>query len=220
MKKTYKILICSIIICIVLGCLLFIQLKNNDYSKEEVVNLQTMMMSATKNETKSEFDEWLLNDLGVKYVPSYIIIDGYDIVGIIDGGNGVDTFKKNYKEVLKNHEVLANLKDVEDTYVYIPYQDTITKLTYELEENRVTIIEVHKISCNDCKIADGVIGEYEIYEFDDDGAPIEGTKTILKIDGKKVYETVQIHRAIKDATFYRYYIKSDIEEIFERYNET
>lgn len=217
MKKKILIVVAALIIVVICAATIFL-IKLNTIKNESVANLETMMMSSTKNEDKSEFDEWLLNELGVKYVPSYIVIDGYDVIGIIDGGFGVKDFTNHYNTIIKNHEILANLKEIKNTEVYLPFKEKTINLTDYLKTGKISIIEVHKISCNDCKIIDGVIGEYEIYEeFDEKGYPIEDSLTILKIDGSKVCETIQVHNTIKDVTFYRYYIKSDLKEILERY---
>ena len=210
MKEKIKDIIIGVcmIMTIVVFTALIINLKNLP-----VVDKEMIMMSATKSEEKSEFDMWLTDYLEVKYVPSYIILDGTDIIGIINGGNGVKYFKEEYNKILDKHAVITNLPE---SLIYFPYKDNIIDLK-EVLSNEINVIEIHKLSCMDCKIVDGVPGEYELIDFDEDGNPIEESKTILKIKNNIGCETLQLHRKI-NANFYRYYLKSNTSEIFERYN--
>lgn len=210
----YTVIACCVVALLVTMFSLLLKPKNVTIDKK------TIMMSSTKTTEKSEFDIWLTDNLGVKWVPCYVIVDGHEIIGIIDGGFGLQSFKEQFDEIMQKHEVIMDIRAVENTLVYLPLIDGMTDLADMLNDDRLNIIEVHKLECQDCKIADGIPGEYTIYtEFNDDGTPVLDSETKLVIDGKQLNETSQIRHAVKNATFYRYYIRSSAQSIVDRYTQ-
>lgn len=105
----------------------------------------TLMTSTTKTTEKSDFDNWLIDGLGVKAVPSYVIFDGCDVIGVV---SGFDDFEAQYEKIIADHEVIVNVTKVPNE-VYLIRQEKKTKLTEML--NEITVLEVLETNHPKCK---------------------------------------------------------------------
>lgn len=130
---------------------------------------------------KSDFENWVKDDLGVDWVPTYIVVkDGY-VIGAFHGD-----IEKSYFDM-----VLGTTLSLDMPFAELPDYE-ITSLTGKTAPvNKIFgdgtyIIEYHWIDCPDCIHQDENYTD-DIYEY---------------------YSTEM---------FYRYYVKSDLDKVKDKY---
>lgn len=170
-----------------------------------------IFVSVTEKEL-SDFDNWLTKEVGLDWVPSYLVLDGHNVLGIIKGGLSASETKEKLVE-LKNNPMNILMCDLD---IYNPFSKTTTTFIQTLPETGLNIIEVHMIGCKDCEEVDGIPGEYRHPKLDENGEFIDGEYETIIITGNELCSTDEIRQAI-DANFYRYYVRSTNEDIIEKY---
>jgi hypothetical protein len=100
-----------------------------------------------KEKELSDFDNWLCDEVGVDWTPSYIILQGHDVLGIIKGTD-FNTFKKELNKLNKLDVSISN------DLLYNPFFDTTHKFSDILKNDELNIIELHMIGCKDCEELD------------------------------------------------------------------
>lgn len=189
MEKRNKIFL--IIACILVVLTVAIVSNRISYMSKNLKE-DYIFMSSTKSKEKSVFDKWILDDIGVKAVPSYLICKGTSVLGIIPGNISKQDFEKYLKEIVLEYELLKYNVVMSDESIYNPLTQKETNF-YELCNNgEYNIIEIHMIECKDCDEADKMI--------------------------KSRSNTLDI-RNLVDANFFRYYISSEESKIIEKYEK-
>lgn len=132
-------------------------------------------------EHRSDFENWIKDDLGVDWVPSYIVVKDGTVIGAFNGD-----IEKSYFDM-----ILGTTLSLDTPYIDLPDFE-ITNLkgerapVNEIFGEGTYIIEYHWIDCPDC------IHQDENYTDD-------------------------IYKYYSTEMFYRYYVKSDLEKVREKY---
>lgn len=107
---------------------------------------------------RSDFDLWIKDDIGVTWVPSYVIInDGY-VIGAFDGAIDVDDFSDKLATALS-----FNLPFVEVPNIAIENINGERISAKKLFGSGTYILEVSWVDCKDCKYQDEHFTD-DIYE--------------------------------------------------------
>lgn len=132
---------------------------------------------------KSDFDNWLSNDLELSWVPTYLVIKNNQVVGAFPGDIPEDTFMSNLTMCILADSTIENLPNTSITNI-----DGDTKYLSEIFKNTndIYILEILWIDCDDCKHQDD-------------------------------YYTDEIYSSISTSNVYRYYIKSDINKVIDKF---
>lgn len=167
---------------------------------------------STTNDTKklSDFDHWLIKDYGCKWVPSYLVLDGHDVIGIINGNISNQEFKTKLK-ILQENPIKI---EIDNHDIYNVFTKTTTNWINVLNKNKLNIIEIHMYGCPDCEMADGIPGTYDNVQIDNSGNIT--TNSTITIKEGDIGSTYKIMQNI-NAEFYRYYIKSTYQNVLDTY---
>ena len=141
----------KIIILIILGLLIiggYFGVKY--YMKVRVTMPKSHVFVSDNPEHKSDFDNWLKDDLGVNWVPTYIVFkDGY-IIGTFPGDISEEEFSS--KVTLAS---MANVKLSSIPNFYISNLNNERKSLNDLfNRSGLFILEIHWIDCPDCEEQD------------------------------------------------------------------
>jgi len=194
-----------LILIVVLLCSSCVYKYSTELSPDDI------FVSTTQKEL-SDFDDWLIEGIGVNWVPSYLVLDGHYVLGVIKGGLSVRETKEQLAE-LKNKPI-ANSMCYFD--IYNPFSKSTTKFVEILPETGLNIIEIHMIGCKDCEEVDGVPGEYKHPKLDENGEVIEDEYDIVIITENELSSTNEIRQFIK-ANYFRYYVRSTYEDVIKHY---
>lgn len=93
---------------------------------------------------KSDFDNWL-KDIGLDWVPSYIIIKDGKVLDIIRGGISEKTFTDNLEVTLNNNMFIDELPEYS-----IENLNGNRESVHDLFSQGIYILEIHWIDCPDC----------------------------------------------------------------------
>ena len=172
-KKGYALRIIIIAICIGIASIIALICSY----KSKPVELDNSHIYVCDNpEYLSDFDTWIKEDLGVSWVPSYIIVKDGFVIGAFDGCIDTETFDDKLGTVLAMNlqfEEVPNLEisNIEDNRVN----------ANELFRAGTYIIEVHLYGCKDC--------EYQDEHY---------TKDIYKKYGTQLFYRYYIKSAVSD----------------------
>ena len=180
-----------------------------NYSTE--LSLDDIFVSSAQKEL-SDFDMWLTEEIGLDWVPSYLVLEGHYVLGVIKGGLSIRETKEQLAE-LKNGPI-ANSMSLFD--IYNPFSKSTTNFVEVLPETGLNIIEIHMIGCKDCEEVDGVPGEYKHPKLDENGEFIEDEYEIVTITGNELCSTNEIRQSI-NANYFRYYVRSTYEAVIKNY---
>jgi hypothetical protein len=99
----------------------------------------------------SDFDDWILNECGVKWVPSYIIIYNDTVIGTIDGNIKEEDFTSKLGTIIINGFELCKVPNYEITNLD-GNSYTLSELTPKKDE--IYILEISWANCEDCELQD------------------------------------------------------------------
>nr|WP_072514217.1 hypothetical protein [Ndongobacter massiliensis] len=151
-------------------------------------NNKNIYMTTAETEF-SAFDNFLMDDVGIQEVPSYLVCKDGKILGQILGNIPIEDFQDQLtKIVVEEKEIKCTDSDSD---IYNPFSKEVLSFYDLLKDKDLVLVEVHMFDCKDCKQAD-----------DKEENELSYTETI---------------RHLVKTTFYRYYIKSEIKDIVEKY---
>jgi hypothetical protein len=196
MKKKVLILLGALIFLAALVTILKYTLATPKLAELE----ENHLLVSTSGKQYSEFDHFLLDEVGLNWVPSYLVIENKQIIGVIRGGlSSIDT-----KDALNTLLMANNRIDLpEHTTVFVVDKDNIFELK-DLLTDKLTLVEVHMHGCKDCDFVDGVPGEYQV--------EVDGEVQTVQIK-PNVLSSTELIRFTVDADFFRYYIKTELDDI-------
>ena len=97
----------------------------------------------------SAFDSWLREEVGLDWVPTYMIVrDGW-VIGTFRGGIDKGEFTRELGTVLENN---IQILPVSDSIIY-DLDNNPTSMA-DIMSNGVYIVEISWIDCKDCKYQD------------------------------------------------------------------
>ena len=107
----------------------------------------------------SDFDNWLRDDLGITWTPTYMIVkDGY-IIGAFEGAIPKDNFTDQLATCVAYNLQLESLPDYEISNL----EGERNKISDVLGGTGTYILEIHWTDCEDCQFQDENYTQ-EIYE--------------------------------------------------------
>ena len=132
---------------------------------------------------KSDFDNWLHDEVEVDWVPEYVIIRNGTVIGKFPGDIDEDEFSSKLSLCAAYNIPLAELPN----YSISNINGDRKSLKELFGDNKIYVLEIHWIDCKDCKEQD------EKY-------------------------TDSIYSKHTTDNIYRYYVKSDINKVKEKYD--
>ena len=129
----------------------------------------------------SEFDTWLKENIGLSWVPTYVIVNDNKVIGMIKGGIPEESFTGQLGSYLVYNQAIAELPNISVTNLAgerKPVSDYFGQGMY--------ILEISWIDCHDC------IEQDEKY-------------------------TTDVYKKYGTDIIYRYYIKSELGKVEEKY---
>lgn len=132
-------------------------------------------------EHKSDFDNWLKDEVGLDWVPSYVIIKDGKVVGSFNGDVDESTFSTQMATCTAYNLEVTTLPSYEITNL-----DGERKAVNQIFSNGTYVLEVAWVDCPDC------IHQDENY-------------------------TGTIYNKYGTSKFYRYYVRSGVEPVREKY---
>ena len=93
----------------------------------------------------SEFDTWLKENIGLSWVPTYVIINDNKVIGMIKGGIPEESFTGQLGSYLVYNQAIAELPNISVTNLAgerKPVSDYFGQGMY--------ILEISWIDCHDC----------------------------------------------------------------------
>ena len=154
-SKYLIIMICCLIVLVISGvyCMSYL-------NKQEKPRLAYDHIYVCDNpEHDSTFDKWIREELGVDWVPTYIVIKHNNIIGAIRGGIPEEQFSNQLSSIIINEAVGIDLTDAEVTNLNDerkPFKDIFT-------DDGLYILEISWVDCKDCIYQDENFTD-EIYE--------------------------------------------------------
>jgi len=87
----------------------------------------------------SDFDDWLVHEYGLNWVPSYLVCRDNKAIGVIECGKSIAETKKEFNELKKNEGTELPEITVDDGNISL---------------SGYTFIEIHMKGCPDCEAVD------------------------------------------------------------------
>lgn len=97
-------------------------------------------------ENYSDFDNWLIDTVGVDKVPMYVIIYKDDVIGLINGNIPEKTFTNELGTILATGKSLCELPEFSISNIV---NDTMT-LKDIADKHAIVILEISWLTCKDC----------------------------------------------------------------------
>lgn len=178
-----KMLPIMIIVLVIVGVgFLFNTIKSNYIHKKITMPTSHVYVCDNPNH-KSDFDNWLHDEVEVDWVPEYVIIRNGTVIGKFPGDIDEDEFSSKLSLCAAYNIPLAELPN----YSISNINGDRKSLKELFGDNKIYVLEIHWIDCKDCKEQD------EKY-------------------------TDSIYSKHTTDNIYRYYVKSDINKVKEKYD--
>ena len=139
-KKTIIIISILLILLVIAGVYDLIQYNNRKTMSDSHIFV------CDNPENYSDFDNWVINTVGVDKVPSYIIIYNNNVIGVINGNIPEKTFTDELGTILATGNVICELPDYSISNIV---NDTKT-LKDISNQHKMVILEISWLTCKDC----------------------------------------------------------------------
>lgn len=130
----------------------------NVYAKEYTSMKTSHVFVCDNPEHKSDFDNWLHDELSLDWVPTYVIIKDGSILSKFPGDIDIEEFSTKFAMSIAYDMPLLELPNYEISNI-----DGERKSIRELFSNGTYVLEVHWIDCEDCQHQDETYTD-SIYE--------------------------------------------------------
>ncbi len=148
MKSKVKYLIISLIVVVFIGLTV---LANYMYTNARKIMPISHVYVCDNPTEDSEFDVWMKNELGLNWVPTYLIIRNDYVIGTIKGGIPESQFTSELGTILINNWQIAELPDIEISNVNGERQVLADVLP---NNDSFYILEISWVDCLDCIFQD------------------------------------------------------------------
>ena len=144
-KKKYIILISALLICV------FVYVGSCALQKLPVNLAQDHIYVCDNPSNDSDFDTWMKENLGLNWVPTYLIVKDDVVIGSIRGGVGETQFTSELGTVLIQNWQLAELPDIPVSDI-TGNRDSFKNILPN--DSNFYIIEISWVTCKDCIFQD------------------------------------------------------------------
>ena len=148
MKSKVKYLLISLTVVLFIGLTI---LANYMYTSARKIMPMSHVYVCDNPAEDSEFDVWMKNELGLNWVPTYLIIRNDYVIGTIRGGIPESQFTSELGTILINNWQIAELPNIEISNVNGERQVLADVLP---NNDSFYILEISWIDCPDCIFQD------------------------------------------------------------------
>lgn len=148
-NKVYKILykfrpllIIAAIVCFLVVGYMIVQYVGSRMPKDHIY-------VCDNPKVYSDFDNWLVDDLGCQWVPSYVIIHNGYVIGMFNGDCSINDFDFNLSLIMSQDIAFTELPNYEIENIN---GDRVN--VHDLFKEGYYVLELHWIDCPDCKHQD------------------------------------------------------------------
>lgn len=173
----------GVVVAIVLGIIIYNNYLYNKYSalpmekvfvtdangeKEIVIETDENGKEKEKSKyVKSDFDKWLIDTVGINWIPTYVVITDDKVIGYIRVQDkfDADMFWDELGTIEINYNITQGEYAFDLTDIPITSLTGETKTLKELQDSskKLMILEVHLYDCPDCEFHD-LADVYNIYK--------------------------------------------------------
>lgn len=148
-NKVYKILnkFIPMIIIVAIVCFIFVGYKIVQHIGSRMPKDHIYVCDNPK--VYSDFDNWLVDDLGCQWVPSYVIIHNGYVIGMFNGDCPLSDFDFNLSLIMSQDIAFKELPNYE-----IENINGHRVNVRDLFNDGYYVLEMHWIDCPDCKHQD------------------------------------------------------------------
>lgn len=148
MKSKVKYLLISLAVVVFIGLII---LANFMYINARKTMPMSHVYVCDNPAEDSEFDIWMKNELGLNWVPTYLIIRNDYVIGTIRGGVPESQFTSELGTILINNWQIAELPDIEISNINGERQVLADVLP---NNDSFYILEISWVDCPDCIFQD------------------------------------------------------------------
>lgn len=158
-KKKYIILFSLLFVCVSI----FVMFQVTSKIRKTMPTSHIFVCDNPSND--SEFDTWMKQELGLNWVPTYLIVKDDIVIGSIRGGVGETQFTSELGTILIQNWQLAELPDLAISNID-GQRDSLKNILPN--DNNFYIIEISWVTCPDCIFQDENFTDDIYYKYGTD----------------------------------------------------
>lgn len=158
-KKKYIILFSLLFVCVSI----FVMFQVTSKIRKTIPTSHIFVCDNPSND--SEFDTWMKQELGLNWVPTYLIVKDDIVIGSIQGGVGETQFTSELGTILIQNWQLAELPDLAISNID-GQRDSLKNILPN--DNNFYIIEISWVTCPDCIFQDENFTDDIYYKYGTD----------------------------------------------------
>lgn len=158
-KKKYIILFSLLFVCVSI----FVMFQVTSKIRKIMPTSHIFVCDNPSND--SEFDTWMKQELGLNWVPTYLIVKDDIVIGSIRGGVGETQFTSELGTILIQNWQLAELPDLAISNID-GQRDSLKNILPN--DNNFYIIEISWVTCPDCIFQDENFTDDIYYKYGTD----------------------------------------------------
>ena len=158
-KKKYIILFSLLFVCVSI----FVMFQVTSKIRKTMPTSHIFVCDNPSND--SEFDTWMKQELGLNWVPTYLIVKDDIVIGSIRGGVGETQFTSELGTILIQNWQLAELPDIAISNID-GQRDSLKNILPN--DNNFYIIEISWVTCPDCIFQDENFTDDIYYKYGTD----------------------------------------------------